>query len=81
MRSKNKLIKTAAIPRPARPIFKSLWENFSDVSSGFFIFNRLISSCRSALAPAGKGKAASIVEKIQGPMWVSLRPKIYSTLG
>jgi hypothetical protein len=37
MISKNRLIRIAAIPRPASPIFKSLLVNLSEVSSALFI--------------------------------------------
>jgi hypothetical protein len=37
------------MPRPASPIFKSLWENFSGVSSELFIVKALASHRSSLL--------------------------------
>jgi hypothetical protein len=66
------------MPRPASPIFKSLWENFSRVSSELFIVKRLVATTALFSAPKWKAKAASIDEKIQGPMWVSPLAKFYA---
>ncbi len=73
------LIRTAAIARPASPIFKSLRENFSDVSSELFIFKSPAFRQEPGFGPEWKQKAASIERKIQELMWVSLGQNLFNS--
>lgn len=67
--------------RPASPIFKSLWENFSGGSSDLFIFNRLISAKNPLLGAAGERQGCVNWPKDSRADVRFLFAKIYSTLG
>jgi hypothetical protein len=68
MINKKREISTAAMPRPASPIFKSLWENLSGVSSALFIVQTFGTHRNPFLLVEVETKAAPTEAKIQEPI-------------